>query len=117
MEKDLKTFGLTRAWQILAGVAVEYLGLPAEECPLYTGKYGSKSRLILDVIWNEGNFGFHSADRKKERPAGHFAGKLHSFIMATSRKRRVLAISPSDIISSHVAYFIKGMRNLFVKVK
>lgn len=117
LEKDLKTFGLTRAWQILAGVAVDYLGLPAEECPLYTGMYGSKSRSMLEVIWNEGNFGFHSADRKKVRPEGHFAGKFHSFRIASVRTMRVIAISPIDIIQSWISYFIKGMRNVFVRIK
>ena len=117
LEKDLKAFGLANAWQIFAGVAVEFLGLPAEECPLYSGEFSSKSRFMLDVIWNEGNFGFHSADRKKERPAGHFAGKFHSFRMASLRLMRVMVISPVDMIISWISYFIYGMRNVFVRIK
>ena len=117
LEKDLKAFGLTRAWQILAGVAVEYLGLPAEECPLYSGKFISKSSMMMDVIWNEGNFGFYSSDRKKLRPAGHFARKFHSFRTTSGRIRRVLSISPVDIIHSWISYSINGMRNVFVRAK
>jgi hypothetical protein len=117
LEKDLKAFGLSRAWQILAGVAVEYLGLPTEECPLYSGRFSSKSRMMMDVIWNEGNFGFYSADKKKARPAGHFAGKLHSFRIMSCRIIRVLSISPADIARSWISYFINGMRNVFVRIK
>jgi hypothetical protein len=117
LEKDLKAFGLSRAWQILAGVAVEDLGLPIEECPLYSGIFSSKSRMMMDVIWNEGNFGFYSADKKKARPAGHFAGKLHSFRIMSCRIIRVLSISPADIARSWISYFINGMRNVFVRIK
>ena len=117
LRNDLKRFGLYRAWLILAGVAVNSLGLPAEECPLYTGEMRDKSSMMLDVIWSEGNFGFFSDSRKKVRPDGHFAGKFHSFILTTSRIKKVLLISPSDILKSWISYFINGMRNLFVKVK
>ena len=117
LEHDLKTFGLTRAWKILAGVAVEFLGLPADECPLYSSEFSSKSRQVLEVIWSEGNFGFHSKDRKKRRPDGHFAGKLHSFIMGSRRKVRIFTISPSDVFLSWIYYFIRGMANVFVRVK
>lgn len=117
LEQDLKTFGLTRAWQIIAGVAVEYLGLPAEECPLYSGKLSAKSRLMLDVIWNEGNFGFYSVERKKARPEGHFAGKFHSFLMSSGRTLKVMVVSPIDIARSWISFFINGMRNVFVRIK
>ena len=117
LREDLNSFGLSRAWQILAGVAVEYLGLPAEECPLYTGKFSLKSSMMIDVIWSEGNFGFYSADSKKLRPAGHFAGKLHSFTKNTRRIGRVLSISPADITLTWIFYFITGMRNVFVRIK
>lgn len=116
LEKDLKAFGLIRAWHILAGIAVEHLGLPAEECPLYSGKSNSKSLLMLDVICNEGNFGFYSSGRK-QRPAGHFAGKFHSFRVTSRRIRKVLIISPIDIVRSWITYFINGMRNVFVRIK
>lgn len=116
LKNDLKMFGLTEAWQILAGVAVEFLGLPADECPLYSGKYRSRSEMMMDVIWNEGNFGFHS-ERRKPRPEGHFAGKFHSFSISTRRKFRIFRISPADVAQAWVGSFIKGMRNLFVRVK
>lgn len=117
LKKNLKDFGLTRAWQIFGSVAVRHLGLPAEECPLYTGKYDGKAGKVLDVIWREGNFGKHSESRKTPRPEGHFAGKFHSFRMNTSRIINIMSISPVDVLYSWIYYFINGMRNVFVRVK
>lgn len=117
LKENLKSFGLERAWQIFAGVAVRYLGLPAEECPLYTGAYDGKAAEVMEVIWSEGNFGKHSDYRKTPRPEGHFAGKLHSFKLNTSRIIRILSISPADVTYSWIYYFINGMRNVFVRLK
>lgn len=117
LKADLKNFGLTRAWQILAGVAVKYLGLPASECPLFSGEYGSKAESLLSVIWSEGNFGHHSEYRSTPRPAGHFAGKFYSFKVNTLRIAKIMAISPVDVILSWAFYFINGMCNVFVRVK
>ena len=117
LRTDLEQFGLVRAWHILAGIAVKHLGLPADECPLYCGKADDKADAALEVIWREGNFGHHSEDRKTPRPAGHFAGKLHSFRTNSGRIRRIFAISPADITLSWISYFITGMRNVFVRLK
>lgn len=117
LKRNLKDFGLTRAWQIFGSVAVRHLGLPAEECPLYTGEYDAKADKVLEVIWEEGNFGKHSTSRKVPRPEGHFAGKFHSLRMNTSRIINIMSISPMDVICSWIYYFINGMRNVFVRIK
>lgn len=116
LKENLKSFGLTRAWQIFASVAVRYLGLPPEECPLYNGRYDNKADKVLEVIWREGNFGKHSDSRKTPRPEGHFAGKFHSFRLNTSRIINIMSISPADVAYSWVYYFINGMRNVFVRI-
>lgn len=117
LHEDLQRFGLERAWQILAGIAVRHLGLPQGECPLYTGKYGKESDLMLDVVWSEGNFGHHPDRKKSPRPPGHFAGKFHSFRNHTSRVARIFRISPADVAVSWISYLVTGMRNLFVRIK
>ena len=116
LEKRLQSFDLIRAWKILSCVAVKYLGLPAEECPFYDENYISKAEKVLDVIWQEGNFGHHSPAIKTPRPKGHFAGKLFSFKRNTSRIIRIMSISPMDVIYSWIHYFINGLRNVFNKV-
>lgn len=116
LSECLKSFGLLRAWKILSCLAVGYLGLPEDECPLYDVSYAKKAAKVLDVIWEEGNFGHHSKSRKTPRPKGHFAGKFHSFKNNTSRIIRILSTSPVDVIHSWIYYFINGMRNVFYKV-
>ena len=117
LSNNLRSFGLIRAWKILSCVAVGYLGLPEDECPLYDASYAGKAAKVLDVIWMEGNFGHHSESRKTPRPKGHFAGKFPSFKKKTSRIIRILSISPIDVIYSWGYYFINGMRNLFHRVR
>lgn len=117
LRTDLRNFGLTRAWQIMAAVAVRYIGLPEGECPLYDGSCADKADKMLEVIWNEGNFGKYSSARKSLRPKGHFAGKLHSFRMNTSRASMILSIAPYEVVYSWIYYFINGMRNVFHKVR
>ena len=116
LSMNLRDFGLLRPWQIFASVAVQHLGLPADECPLYNGDYDSKAGKVLEVIWSEGNFGMHSEDRKTPRPKGHFAGKFHSFRLNTARVARLAAISPAEVLKSWTAYFMNGMRNVFVRL-
>lgn len=111
----LQDFGLMNAWHILSGIAVKHLGLPAAECPLYEAGSTAKSDDVLEVIWDEGNFGHHSALRKTPRPQGYLAGKLYSFKANTSRITRILLISPKDVISTWVFYFINGIRHIIHK--
>lgn len=113
---NIDRFGLRRAWGIFASVAVKKLGLPASECPLYTGEYDSRADKVMEFIWEEGNFGKYSESRKTLRPKGHFAGKFHSFRMNTSRVARIIAISPSEVLKSWTSYFMNGMRNVFVRL-
>lgn len=117
LRKDLERFGLMRGWQILGGLVVNYLGLPADECPLYTGEYDKKSDRMLEVIWSEGNFGHHPDEGKKPRPEGHFAGKFHSFRNTTARRIRIFTISPVEVAVSWWAYLITGLQNVFVRIK
>lgn len=115
LKRDLENFGLTRAWQILASVAVRYLALPAEECPLYSGEYDNKALNVFNVIWSEGNFGHHSEHIKNKRPQNYFASKFYSFRIATIRAFRIFTISPCDVLNSWFSLFLRGMRNLFVR--
>lgn len=113
LRSNLHDFGLARAWQILASVAVRYLGLPQNECPLYNDAYASKAEKVLDVIWSEGNFGHYSSAKKRPRPKGYFSGKLHSFRGKTSRITRIISISPVDVLYSWAFYSINGILNVF----
>lgn len=117
LESNLKRFRLTRAWQIMSSFCVKHLGLPAGECPLYGGLYGREADKMLDIVFSEGNFGRHSSARKSPRPAGHFAGKFHSFMKTNRRMLKLLPISSTEVVRSWIYFFVKGMKNVNNRIK
>lgn len=60
LKENIRRFGMTRGWKIFACIAVNYLGLPKDEMPLYDPTYLKKSEKILEVIIDGGNFGYYS---------------------------------------------------------
>ena len=108
LESDLKSFGLLKVWHMFAWIAVNRLGLPADECPLYAGKYAAHSDRMLDIIWGDGNFGRYS-ERSARRPDGYMLGKLHSFWGTTRRYFRIFSVYPTHIFSMWMLYFVNGL--------
>lgn len=113
IESDLSSFGLLRVWKYLACIAVEYLGLPEEECPLYSREYSKDARKVLKVIWEEGNFGRHSERSRKVRPKGYVMGKLFTFKNASMRYVAILNVYPSNVIKSWLSFIFNGVYNFF----
>lgn len=112
LAKDLERFNLYIPWQIFSCIAVEYLGLPAAECPLYDGAFRKKSDKILEMIWSEGNFGKYGPNALKYRPKGLLAGKLYSFRKNSARFRELISISPSYMVQSWFSYTFTGIINV-----
>lgn len=117
LEVDLKAFGLRKVWDIMGGIAVEYLGLPEKECPLYEGKHKVASARLLDFIFQEGNFGKYGSHHKTPRPEGYAAGKLHSFRKISKRYLRILNVYPSLVLESWGLYLISGVYHYFKGLK
>lgn len=57
LTRDIRRFGLTRPWKYFACIAVEYLGVPAEQMPLYDTHFSKRAKRLLEVIVVGGNFG------------------------------------------------------------
>lgn len=112
IESDLRSFGLLKVWHMFAWIAVNRLGLPAEECPLYEGKYAGDSEKVLDFIWIGGNFGRYD-ESKGVRPDGYSSGKLHSMIVQTKRYFKIIPFYPSHILKSWILYFASGIYHYF----
>ena len=117
LEYNLKRFGLFRAWQVMSCFCVKYLGLPAGEYPLYSGRYVRQTDKMLDIVFSEGNFGKYSSARKSPRPKGHYAGKFHSFMKTNQRTLKLLPISPVEVVRSWIFYFIRGMKKVNIRIK
>lgn len=108
LESDLKAFGLLKVWHMFAWIAVNRLGLPADECPLYEGRYSDDAENMLSVVWTDGNFGRYS-ERRSKRPEGYSSGKLHSLIVTTKRYFRIIPVYPSHILRAWLLYFVTGI--------
>lgn len=117
LEADLNSFGLKKVWDMMGGIAVEYLGLPAEECPFYSGNHKEASARLLAFIFQEGNFGKYGIHHKTPRPKGYAAGKLHSFRNISKRYLRILNVYPSLVLESWVLYVLSGIYHYFKGLK
>jgi hypothetical protein len=112
LESDLKSFGLLKVWHMFAWIAVNRLGLPADECPLYEGRYSDDAEKMLAVVWTDGNFGRYS-ERRSKRPEGYSSGKLHSLIVTTKRFFRIIPVYPSHILRVWLLYLASGIYHYF----
>ena len=111
LERNLKAFGLWNAWSIFGYIAVDILGLPPEEFPFYTSKYNLTACKILNMIAQEGNFGFYNSDRGN-RPQRYLAGKLHSFIWMNRRFIRLFPMDPLQMSAIWMNYLYIGFREV-----
>ncbi len=54
---NIRRFGMTRGWKLFAWIAVNRLGVPAADMPLYDPAVERKARRVLADIVTGGNFG------------------------------------------------------------
>lgn len=117
LEQDLRDFSLLKVWKTFAYIAVNYLGLPQEECPLYEEGHEHLADKVLDRILSEGNFGRYYEGRNTPRPEAYTAGKLHSFRITTGRYLQLFPLFPGialryygHFIASGVYHYFKGLK-------
>lgn len=108
LEKILKEYRLLSGWKSFAPIAVDYLGLPEAECPMYSIHNRKKSERILSIIMKEGNFGRASRNHNP-RPESYIAGKIHSFRLNSLRLFKRLPIDPRTITRTYLSYIYKGL--------
>ena len=106
--RDLKDFGLLKAWQIFGYIAVNNLGLSKDIFPFYTEKYKMHSIKVLNWVLQIGNFGHHNPNISK-RPIGYLSGKLHSFYYKQLWLIKIFMILPKAIFTYYIFFFTKGI--------
>ena len=97
---------LLKEWQVFGEMVVDYLGLPADEMPLYTGKYKKQSFLLMNLIMREGNFAIEKHKQYK-RPQGYVSGKLYSLVQQTKRDIYIYRMFPRQALK-HLAKVLFG---------
>lgn len=103
---------LMKEWQVFGYIAVNTLGLPAEEMPFYDPKYKKAAEKVLELIMLEGNFGKENMKGYK-RPKGYVAGKWYSFKKRFGRNLRVLSIFPMESLRHITKVFVCGIGVMF----
>ena len=103
---------LMKEWQVFAYIAVNTLGLPAEEMPFYDTNFEKKADEVLRLIVLEGNFGQENM-KGYNRPKGYIAGKWYSFRKRFGRNLRVLRIFPMESLRYISKVFICGIGVMF----
>lgn len=103
---------LMKEWQVFGYIAVNTLGLPADEMPFYEPKYKKTAEKVLELIMLEGNFGMENRKDYK-RPKGYVAGKWYSFKRRFGRNLRVLSIFPMESLRHITKVFICGIGVMF----
>lgn len=114
LEPRLRRFGLWTAWRVWAALAVDFLGLPPEECPGYDSRFHDRAERALAHIIHEGNFGQYNPDRT-ERPKGYLAGKWHTYSYFLSRTQTLMRIDPKFVLQTIPGYFTTGIRAIVFK--
>ena len=103
---------LMKEWQVFGYIAVNTLGLPADEMPFYEPKYKKTAEKVLELIILEGNFGKENM-KGYNRPKGYVAGKWYSFKKRFGRNLRVLSIFPMESLRYITKVFICGIGVMF----
>lgn len=113
LEWLLREFNLLKGWRMFAPVAVDFLGLPEYECPLYLPEYKKDAGRIMTFIIKEGNFG-RVQRRTSVAPRAYFARKVYSFLQVASRLYAKLRIDPETVFRYFGSFVTHGTRG-FVK--
>src|SRR5574344_280847 len=112
---ELKKTGLLRAWKIFGYIAVDTLGLPTDFFPFYERRE-EQGEKVLERIYQGGNFGFYSED-KKNRPRSYIVGKIYSFLRMNIWYIKLMNIFPKDALTDQFTYWFSGIYHLLTDYK
>lgn len=100
LQEKLERFRMTSVWEEFGILAVNILGLPAEELPLAPARMDSaKTEKILRQIFISGNFGHADGKRKDKSKTTYIKRKWRSFRFQSLRLMKFYNIFPEFILS------------------
>lgn len=120
LEERIQKAGLMSEWRSLAALAVDYLGMPDEAIPLYSGvpRWSRKAKKILGLVLKTGYFG-HNRDLSYYQTKPLYQRKLISFWRQTSDAINHFSVFSLDslkvwgrmVMRGFLAVTVKGERN------
>ncbi len=109
LKRNIRRFGLTKAWRLFACVAVSHLGVSPEKMPLYDPAFLRKSRKVLEKIMDGGNFGYYSeAYIRTRKKAYGFSYGIFKLINKTGNFIDLFSIIPAEAASFYLAGLFHG---------
>lgn len=112
LESRIRSAGLMTEWKAFGAFAVEYLGMPCEAIPFYSGsnRWKRKARLILSFILMSGNFG-HNRDSSYFEKYPYVIRKFCSFGRRVGDMLRHARIFPLDSLHFFFGIVMNGLRS------
>lgn len=114
LNKRLKEFNMDAIWQEFGLIAINCLGLPAEELPLAPSSLTSqKTERLLYHIFQSGNFGRYSTEPKVNTESlPYLIKKWHHFLIQSRRHFKLF-----DLFPKYVAQYIwQWLTGAFVRL-
>ena len=116
LRKRLKEFNMELIWKEFSILAVNILGLPAEDLPIKpTDQFSCKTEKILKQVFISGNFGRSDANGRDHSKVPYLKRKWRSFRFQSSRLLKLFDLFPRYItsymwhwITSAMCRFITG---------
>jgi hypothetical protein len=104
----LSSLDLLGPWRMLGCIAVHELGVPEGEFPFYDASAFARSRKVLHIILQDGNFGIIREYRNGERPDKLLRGKLFALRHRFLRFTEVFPLAPREALANFVAALRRG---------
>ena len=117
LKEKLERFRMTSVWQEFGILAVNILGLPAEELPLAPASmHSAKTEKLLRQIFISGNFGHADEKRKKSGKTGYLKKKWRDFRFQISRLFMLFNLFPKFAFT-YASGWISGGIGRLVRLK
>ena len=113
LRSRLEALQLLKPWQVFAALAVDGLGLPADEMPFYNARFRRRGLYILRMILKEGNFGKARPVKQKRSGRNTASKKMHTALSLPQRAIRLFPVFPGLSFRFLGRGLKKGFRKLF----
>lgn len=100
LHKTLKSIGLLKPWLVFGYVAVKYMDLPRESMPLYRDYSDRHAQRLIEAMFDEGNFGYHSEHRQLNASGSYVAFRFNNFRWKLQRFSFLFRIFPVNTLRS-----------------
>lgn len=111
LEDRLSEMGLMDEWRSFATLAVNWLGMPIEAMPFYSGshKWQKKAEDVVSFVLLTGNFGHN---RKSLISESYLSGKIRSMVRKISDFTNHFKIFPVNSIKFFCYFMKEGLGNV-----